>query len=84
VHAEKYHRPREQHRRGLHAGEVEQLALPDDVVGGDAGGLGVAVAPTVLNVGLQQQAEEVVAAPLAGSQRVLPLSDDALQEHLDL
>jgi hypothetical protein len=83
VHAEQDHRPREQHRRGLHAGEVEQLAFPDDVVGGDTS-LGVAVTSAVLNVGLQQQSKEIVAARFASSQRGLPLRDDALQEHLDL
>jgi hypothetical protein len=86
VHGEHDHGPREQHRRGLHPGEVEQLALPDDVVGGDAGGLGLAaVTPAVLHVGLQEQAKEVVARrAAAGSQRVLSLGDDALEELLDL
>jgi hypothetical protein len=56
VHAERHRRPRQQDRGGLHPSEVEQLALPDHVVGGHAAEL--------LLVGLQHQAEEVVAAPV--------------------
>jgi hypothetical protein len=80
VHGEHDHRPREQHRRGLHAGEVEQLALPDHVLRGHAATGAFAVAPGVLHVGLQQQPEEVV----AGSHRALSLRDDPSQDPLDL
>ena len=41
----------EQHRRGLNTGEVEELALPDHVVGGDA-----TAALAVLHVRLQRAA----------------------------
>ena len=79
VHAEDDERPGEQHRRGLHPGEVEELALLDHVLGAHP----QAACPAV-HVGLQQQAEQVVAAGLALLDGALPLLDHAPQDPFDL